>query len=74
MQRLKVTDQAIGSVFMSNTHPLGFYRVTAALKHAGPSPRHSISARAARNGSLRNGGESLVTNQRLQVASEHSGI
>ncbi|MBC2775200.1 M13 family metallopeptidase [Rhizobium sp. AQ_MP] len=30
---MKVTDQAIRSVFMSNAHPPGFYRATAALKH-----------------------------------------
>jgi putative endopeptidase len=30
---VKVTDQAIRSVFMSNAHPPGFYRATAALKH-----------------------------------------
>lgn len=30
---IKVTDQAIRSVFMSNAHPPGFYRATAALKH-----------------------------------------
>lgn len=30
---MKVSDQAIRSVFMSNAHPPGFYRATAALKH-----------------------------------------
>lgn len=30
---MKVTDEAIRSVFMSNAHPPGFYRATAALKH-----------------------------------------
>lgn len=30
---MKVTDQAIRTVFMSNAHPPGFYRATAALKH-----------------------------------------
>ncbi|MDH4441960.1 MAG: M13 family metallopeptidase [Rhizobium sp.] len=30
---MKVTDQAIRGVFMSNAHPPGFYRATAALKH-----------------------------------------
>lgn len=30
---MKVTDEAIRSVFMSNAHPPGLYRATAALKH-----------------------------------------
>lgn len=30
---MKVTDEAIRSVFMSDAHPPGFYRATAALKH-----------------------------------------
>lgn len=30
---MKVTDEAIRSVYMSNAHPPGFYRATAALKH-----------------------------------------
>lgn len=30
---MKVTDQAIRTVFMSNAHPPGFYRATAALNH-----------------------------------------